>query len=175
VYTFTIKNNKTDIEIALTRSMLAIAAVAAYVYKKEDQLYLSIAFSAFLLGMAIFTKYISTKIKTGKWIMLALAAGILYFVSGQLFFPIVLLGYGVMLKYLVIDPVITINESGVIVKRNYVTNEHSWADFNNVILKDGLLSLDFKNNKIRYFTITDPVSEAEFNSFCSRFLSTSIS
>jgi hypothetical protein len=175
VYTFTIKNNKTDIEIALTRSMLAIAAVAAYVYKKEEQLYLSIAFSAFLLVLAIFTKYISTKIKAGKWIMLVLAAIILYFVTGRIFFPLVLLGYGIILRFLIVDPVITISEKEITVQRNYITSNYPWSDFNNVILKDGLLSLDFKNNKIKYFTIPDPISEAEFNSFCSRFLPISTS
>ena len=150
--------------------MLAIAAVATFAYRNEKQFYLSIGFSAFLLLLAILTKFISKKIPYGKWIMLAVAAGIVYFISGQIFFPLVLLAYSIILKFLIVDPVIIINENEIILKRNYVTNNYPWADFNNVILKDGLLSLDFKNNKIKYFTIEEPVSEVEFNSFCNRFL-----
>ncbi len=170
MYTFVIKNNKTDIEIALTRSMLAIAAVAAYVYGKEESVYLNIALSALLLMLALFTKYLSRKIKGGKWIMLILAAGILYFVTGRIFFPLVLLGYGIILRFLIVDPVITISEKEITVQRNHITYTYFWGDFNNVILKDGLLSLDFTNNRIRYFNITDVVSEAEFNSFCNQFI-----
>jgi hypothetical protein len=170
VYTFTIKNNKTDIEVALTRSMLAIAAVAAYVYGREENVYLNLALSALLLVLALFTKYLSGKIKGGKWIMLVLAAIILYFVTGRIFFPLVLLGYGIILRFLIVDPVITISEKEITVQRNHITHTYFWADFNNVILKDGLLSLDFTNNRIRYFNITDVVNETEFNSFCNQFI-----
>lgn len=170
MYTFVIKNNKTDVEVALTRAMLAISAVMVYVYRDEERLYLSIGASVFLLLLAVLTKLISKKVPYGKWIMLVAAAILIYFVSGNIFFPIVLLGYGAILKFLVIDPVITINETEIILKRNYVTSNYPWADFNNVILKDGLLSLDFKNNKIKYFTIEEPINEAEFNSFCNKFL-----
>ncbi|MFT3681261.1 MAG: hypothetical protein QM791_13375 [Ferruginibacter sp.] len=48
---------------------------------------------------------------------------------------------------------------------------YPWKDFNNVVLKDALLTLDFKNNKIRYCEIKEPVDEAVFNEFCSQQLS----
>jgi hypothetical protein len=43
-----------------------------------------------------------------------------------------------------------------------------WADLNNIILKDGLLTIDFKNNKIIQQLIDEnnPVDENEFNHFC---------
>ena len=30
----------------------------------------------------------------------------------------------------------------------FINKEYQWSDFNNIVLKDGLLTLDFVNNKI---------------------------
>jgi hypothetical protein len=48
--------------------------------------------------------------------------------------------------------------------------KYSWTDFNNVMLKDGLLTLDFRNNKL-YQKETlpqdeDDADEDEFNAYC---------
>lgn len=48
-----------------------------------------------------------------------------------------------------------------------------WNELNNLILKDGLLTIDFKNDKIiqQYPDLKiSPVNEQEFNEFCSRQL-----
>lgn len=51
-------------------------------------------------------------------------------------------------------------------KRSY-----AWSDFNNVILKDGLLTLDFKNNRLLQKEVLDDedednADEEEFNEYC---------
>ena len=48
-----------------------------------------------------------------------------------------------------------------------------WSDLNNVILKDGLLTIDFKNNKIIQQLIDQnktSINEQEFNEFCKQQL-----
>ncbi|HEX7902746.1 MAG TPA: hypothetical protein VF487_02625 [Chitinophagaceae bacterium] len=50
----------------------------------------------------------------------------------------------------------------------------SWAELNNVILKDGILTVDFRNNKIIQSEIESPdsqLNEKEFNDFCRGQLS----
>lgn len=45
----------------------------------------------------------------------------------------------------------------------------TWDEVNNVILKDGLLTIDFKNNKLFQHIILnsdEDISEKEFNEFC---------
>lgn len=48
-----------------------------------------------------------------------------------------------------------------------------WTELNNLILKDGLLTIDFKNNKLIQQAIDEnsPVNEQEFNEFCRQQLS----
>ena len=41
-----------------------------------------------------------------------------------------------------------------------------WREMNNVILKDGWLTIDLKNNKVYQNEILSPTSEIDFNEFC---------
>jgi hypothetical protein len=41
-----------------------------------------------------------------------------------------------------------------------------WKDLNNVILKDGLLTIDLKSNRVLQHEIISVVYESEFNEFC---------
>ena len=52
-----------------------------------------------------------------------------------------------------------------------------WNQLNNVVLKDDLLTIDFKNNRIIQQLVDkteDPVNEKEFNDFCSQRLADSL-
>ncbi len=58
-----------------------------------------------------------------------------------------------------------------IVINHIVRQWHEWSAFNNVILKDGLLTLDFKNNRLVQKEVAeddeeDDAGEEEFNAFC---------
>lgn len=170
VYTFVIKNNKTDIELALTRAMLAVAAVAAYVYPNESYYFLSYILSALLLLASLSAKLIGNKIKSGKYVMLLLAALILFFTSGQIYFSLILIFYGGVLKFLIKDTIITVTAQGISIKNIFGTSNQPWTVFSNVIIKDGLLSFDLKNNKVRYIAVAEEIDEEAFNSFCFRQL-----
>lgn len=54
-----------------------------------------------------------------------------------------------------------------IVINTFFRKRYEWSAFSNVVLKDGLLTLDFKNNKVlqREVVVRD-TDETEFNSFC---------
>ncbi|MES2004279.1 MAG: hypothetical protein V4450_07145 [Bacteroidota bacterium] len=65
------------------------------------------------------------------------------------------------------------DETGIVInslpKKNYV-----WAEIQNVVLKDGILTLDFKNNKLIQKPIeshTSAAEERDFNEFCRARLS----
>ena len=57
---------------------------------------------------------------------------------------------------------------------------YGWSDFTNIVLKDGLLTLDFANNKILQREIEDDddedeADELEFNDYCRKQLSKAFS
>jgi hypothetical protein len=60
-----------------------------------------------------------------------------------------------------------------IVFNSIIKRKYSWSDFNNVVLKDNVLTLDFKTDKIFQKEAIDEEGEAdedEFNDFCKQHL-----
>lgn len=69
-------------------------------------------------------------------------------------------------------PVVTINKDEITYPAFFKKQFH-WKELNNIILKDGLLSIDFKNNKLIQQLIDDThlrIDEKEFNEFCRQQL-----
>jgi len=82
---------------------------------------------------------------------------------------------------------ITVGAKNIIIT-GFLNHEYSWSALNNIILKDGLLTIDFKNNKVMqvepdwYESISAtgldisetgkgyPETEKEFNDFCRVYL-----
>lgn len=56
----------------------------------------------------------------------------------------------------------------------FFKKKYRWSDFTNIVLKDGLLTLDFTNNKILQREIEeddeDEADEKEFNDYCQKQL-----
>jgi hypothetical protein len=61
-----------------------------------------------------------------------------------------------------------------IVFNSLLKKRYDWKQFSNIMLKDGLLTLDFNNNRILQREVEDDeeddASEEEFNDYCSRQL-----
>ena len=55
----------------------------------------------------------------------------------------------------------------------YLKKSVSWDQLSNVMLKDGLLTIDYRSNKIMQAEIVDlagMINEKDFNEFCSQRL-----
>jgi hypothetical protein len=66
-----------------------------------------------------------------------------------------------------------------IVINSLIRRRYAWTDLTNVVLKDGLLTLDFKNNKLFQKEVVDDedednADEEEFNMYCRQRLSANI-
>ena len=62
-----------------------------------------------------------------------------------------------------------------IVINSFPKKRHQWNELNNAILKDGILTLDFKNNRVFQKEVNAEVSkeiEQEFNRFAQRLITT---
>ena len=61
----------------------------------------------------------------------------------------------------------------------FIKRRYNWSDFTNIILKDGIITLDFVNNKILQREIEDDeeeddADEEEFNGYCREQLAAAI-
>ena len=66
-------------------------------------------------------------------------------------------------------------DSSIIKQKNFPWKKYQWNELRNVILKDDMLTMDFKNNKLLQAEIVNPgINESEFNAFAKKQLSLSI-
>lgn len=69
-------------------------------------------------------------------------------------------------------PIVTVNERQVIYP-SFPRKKIDWQELSNLIIKDGLLTIDFKNNKIIQQQVANSqstIDEKEFNDFCRQQL-----
>jgi hypothetical protein len=66
-------------------------------------------------------------------------------------------------------------DSSIIEQKNFPWKKYKWNELKNVILKDDMLTMDFKNNKLMQAEIVNAdIDESEFNAFAKKQLSLSI-
>jgi hypothetical protein len=173
MYTFNIKDTSPDIKVLITRSLLAFSAVISLLYQNNQYYYINIIASAILFITAIGINRLFVKFRLNVSLLLCIAAVILFIATRSIPFAVMLLVLGLLTKSLNKSPIVHINTEGVSIKRMFGSRLHSWGEFNNIILKDNLLTLDFRNNKLLQLNIVESnisVDENSFNTFCSGFI-----
>ena len=176
MYTFNIKNNGPDINIVTTRAMLVLAAGASLVFGNDHGHLLNIIACIILLLAAIFVKVLIKKLKINKLVLLTAAAVLTFITTGSVSFVLILLFYGILVKFVIKKPGIEVSAAGISIIKFFNAPVHQWNEFNNVILKDNLLTVDFKNNKLLQLEIDETngeINEKIFNNFCNGQLKTS--
>jgi len=173
MYSFLIKDNGPDLDIIITRSMLALAALAAIVYRSDGYYYLSLVASCVLFFLAIFIKMVLVKLRINKLILLSISAFILFVSTHSVAFAVILLVYGYLIKFLVRKPVIEFTNKGIRIKKLLTSPSYQWNEFSNIVFKDNLLTLDFKSNRLLQVSVDDcnsTVDELIFNEFCKEYI-----
>ena len=62
----------------------------------------------------------------------------------------------------------------VVKQKNFPWKKYQWNQFSNVIIKDAILTIDFKNNKVIQEEVDGEVNEAGFNSFAVKCLKSQV-
>jgi hypothetical protein len=88
--------------------------------------------------------------------------------GGRLLLAILYAVAGLIEKQVKFPEEIGFSENDVVVN-SFPKKKFSWTDIANVVIKDNLLTVDFKNNKLIQKELDEevsPATEAEFNAFC---------
>ena len=173
MYTFTIKDKGSDINVVITRSLLALAGIACLLYRTNHLYFVNVSAGAILLLAAFFAKKLTAIMKGNTILLLVTGAVILFIATLSIAFAVALVLCGLLVKKFYVIPTVSVNAKGVTVTKMLSHSEHEWLEFNNIILKDNLLTLDFKSNKLLQLSINESestVDEYNFNIFCSGFI-----
>lgn len=159
--------------MVVTRSLLALAGIVSLLYRSNEYYYINIVAAIVLFIAAAFVNILLLKFNFDKLLLLSIAAVILFIATRSIPFAAMLVVFGMLVKKLYKNPIVIVNTEGVSIKKMLGNPVHDWSEFNNIILKDNLLTLDFKNNKLLQLNINESettVDENSFNTFCSGFI-----
>ena len=168
MFTFVLQENKTDIEIVITRILLAVAGIATLLYGGTYYL-INISTAVVLIAISYFVNTVSTRFEISRSTVLIISAIILFIGTHSFIFTGTLLCYAFLLRFLQKKPEVIITNDNVVIKKVFGDEVFVWSQFNNIILKDGLLTLDFVDNKLLQLIVDEDetkVEESLFNSFC---------
>jgi hypothetical protein len=159
-------------DVAVLRALLALAAIAALFFKTTAPFYINISVSVILFSLSVFVRMILLKYSI-RPILLAGVSAVLFFVATHAAgLAVVLLLAGILPTFFYKTPLVEVGKENVVVKKMIGSTVYEWEQFGNLILKDNLLTLDFKNNKVLQLEIEEntAIDEKAFNAFCASHL-----
>ncbi|PVD49363.1 hypothetical protein DC498_25450 [Terrimonas sp.] len=173
-YILIIKKEK-PLNIDLISILLCFISFAFFIYHSFLQNnFVSVVFLGALLIPVTVTRSVWLKKKSGKSSITfkhpLLITGIIWlFIPGLRWFFILFVLF-VLFDHQARHPLeIGVSDEQIVIN-TFFRKRYRWSDFSNVILKDHLLTLDFKNNKVLQREIEpylSNVNEKEFNAFCA--------
>jgi hypothetical protein len=178
-YSFTLKDNNQK-GYKLFTWFLVFLHIAAAVFalnttdtKVRISIYILLGFYVTLsMGYYIYRKH-SRALETFSLIMALLYAHFWFQQVGIIATAAFAVVYMVVTMVKGKSTTVLFSNEGVHLTRLFKTVIFSWAALENVILKDNLLTIDFKTNKLIQVEIIETnrmVDEAEFNLFCTEHL-----
>jgi hypothetical protein len=166
MYSFKVKADASDIEIPTVRSLLVFAAIIIAIYRNNHIYSLNIAVCITLLIVAFLAEILLVKYRLHSLLVISIAAVLLAVCTYNIIFPIIMLIVALTTRYFYVPPVVEAKEEGISIKKTFSNKLYPWAFFNAVILKDDLLTLDFKNNTVLQLEVENSINEIGFNDFC---------
>ena len=175
MYTFQIREPRTNLAAMLIRAWLALAALTSLVITSNSNYWINVFAAIFLLLSALFTDLLLDKWGVKKIILLLVASIVLLVATNSFIISLSLALFGMLSSYFNPSHRIHINQQFIELQNGIFNKSFDWNEFSNVILKDELLTLDFKNNRLIHLLVDvnfTPFNEIEFNEFCSSLLTT---
>lgn len=175
-FTFTLHNTKASQIKILSTILLAVNSILIFFLainlpnNKLSLLPASIGFIAALINIFFKKKYhLLHQIAV-------IIVGITWFLLGFVWIGILIIALDFFATKIAKNYTIQFSNENIVLNKVY-TSTFNWQQLQNVVLKDGLLTLDFINNKLLQVNIVNEINDAEqsnFNDFCKQQLLSNI-
>ena len=173
-YVVTLKNNTRRYidRVSLWLLFISVALFFSEVFGNTGRTKFVYLFCCGLIGGIVVRNLLLRKRQPGKTVFYNYAlfiAAIGWVVTPDLFwvfFPLVLMGLFERQAKFPLE--IGFSDESIVIN-TLVRRRYRWTDFNNIVLKDDLLTLDFKNNRLLQRETIDEEGDAdedEFNDYC---------
>ncbi|MBC7534980.1 MAG: hypothetical protein H7258_04735 [Ferruginibacter sp.] len=144
-------------------------------FTTSDHRVRNLSFGAMLVcSFALVTLFITRK-SNKKYTLPVMSSflilAILWLLVGKYILALSISCFAVIGFYTVRKLTVTFSEEGILYP-SFPKKLLLWKDISNVLLKDDMLTIDFKNNMLIQALISkeSPVSESDFNLFCKKYI-----
>ena len=170
MYLFKTKADSSDIDVPVMRSLSGFAFIIALLYKNQHNPKMNIIVAVILLAAFFSTAAFLVRFKVNPLLFAGIAAVLLFLGTHALIFSVLLFVIAVVIKAAYVQPIAEFDDVEIRIKKTFLSKTYAWESFNNVILKDNLLTLDFKNNKVLQLELDSNVKpdEKQFNDYCNK-------
>lgn len=168
MYSFFIKSKNNNLDVVIVRVIFAVAATAAFVESQEYGI-IGIIVGLILVIVSFFANWVKQQLKISSLALLVAGIALLCLITRSPYFALILVVHWLLEKYFNKDTGVDISENGIIISRPFNEKIYSWDAVQNVILKDGLLTIDLKNNHFMQTEVRfagNDIEEQTFNQFC---------
>ena len=155
--------------MVVARTMFAITAAGA-ITRYADHGWIAFLAAFFLIIIAAAVPAIIRLTKVPVMLLMIIAITLLCVVTQSPYFILVLLVHWVLNKFFVKIPRYEIDAHHIKITTLFTQRTYPWTQVQNLVLKDGLLTIDFLNNHILQYPVISKdtgLDENNFNQFCS--------
>lgn len=169
-----IKADANDIDVPSIRALTGAAVFVTVASRNEHNFVVSITVAIALLIIGIFLQWLLVKKRMDSLLLVLVVSILTVIAKHEVFTALILLTIAFVIRFSYIQPAVEIAEKYVRIKKTFHNKTHDWSSFNNIILKDNLLTLDFKNNKVLQLELDKqaPLDEQQFNAYCAQKITT---
>ena len=135
MYRFIIQDEKKAIERSVTRALLALSGAAVAWFGGPPYSMFTILACFLLLTLSFFLHSLLIRFRLNKWIILLLAAGLLFLGTGSFFFAAVPILYGFLPLLFSKREAVRVGKDEIIISRLFQNRHYAWQDLSNIIYK----------------------------------------
>ena len=171
MFLFKIKADASDIDVPVVRALIGTAVIFCLLYRQQHNPTLATVITVLIFITLLFTQTLLVKYKINPLLLMSAIAVLAFMATHSFIIPLIILSIMIAIKIAYVHPSVEINEEGIEVRKTFSTKTYDWQSFGNIILKDKLLTLDFKNNKVLQLEIESDTNadEKQFNDYCNRY------
>jgi hypothetical protein len=150
--------------------LIAAAVIAVNASNSYQKNTAAFSFIIFLVITAVFYLF-KNKFKQKNYQLALFVVMVLFWLALAAWLPAIIVTIAIIFAFFILQKKSVAIFSGetIIITRSLFKKTYNWADIQNAVLKDNLLSVDFKNNHLLQIEIvTDNIiiDENSFNQFC---------
>jgi hypothetical protein len=170
-FSFNIQNTRAK-QIRLLANLILFLNAFVFLYLGFKLNEINLKFSGSLAALIILFDIRLKQKKLKLNIIAALSIAFGYYWMGNWYLGILFIAIAYLAELTASNKQVLFSKQDIQFKAPF-TRTIQWIEMQNVILKDGLLTVDFKNNKLLQTSIMNELNEAEikqFNDFCNERL-----